>query len=153
MLSPFLVSCLHKTSIPDPLPASMWVVPHPPHCPSIPLQWGFEPSQDQAPSPPLMPDKAILCFKCSWSHGSLRAYFLVGGLVPGSSERVWLVDIVVLPIGLQSPSAPSVLPQLLHWGLCAQSNGWLQASASVLVRLWQSLSGDSYIRVLSASTS
>jgi hypothetical protein len=30
-------------------------------------------------------------------------------------------------------------------------NGWLQASASVFVRLWKSLSGDSYIRLLSAS--
>jgi hypothetical protein len=29
----------------------------------------------------------------------------------------------------------------------------LQASASVFVRLWQSLSGDSYIRLLSACTS
>ena len=40
--------------------------------------------------------------------------FLVGGLVPGSSGRrgggVLLVDIVVLPMGLQTPSAPSVLP-------------------------------------------
>jgi hypothetical protein len=34
-----------------------------------------------------------------------------------------------------------------------QSSGWLWASASVFVRLWQSLSGDSYNRILSASTS
>ena len=32
-------------------------------------------------------------------------------------------------------SAPSVLLQLLHWGPCVQSNGWLWASASVLVRI------------------
>jgi hypothetical protein len=56
----------------------------------------------------LMPDKAILCYICSWSHGSLHVYSLVGDLVPGSSGEVWLVDIVVLPMGLQTPSAPSV---------------------------------------------
>jgi hypothetical protein len=31
-------------------------------------------------------------------------------------------------------------------------NGWLQASTSVFVKHWQSLSGDSYTRLLSAST-
>jgi hypothetical protein len=31
-------------------------------------------------------------------------------VVPGSSEKVRLVDIVVLPMGLQPPSAPLVLP-------------------------------------------
>ena len=36
-------------------------------------------------------------------------YTLVGGLVPGSSGGIWLVDIVVLPTGLQTPSATSVL--------------------------------------------
>jgi hypothetical protein len=35
---------------------------------------------------------------------------------------------------------------------CAQSNGWLKVSTSVFVRLWQSLSGDSHIRLPSAST-
>ena len=29
---------------------------------------------------------------------------------------------------------------------CAQSNGWLQASAPILVRLWLRLSGDIHIR-------
>ena len=42
---------------------------------------------------------------------------------------------------------------LLFWGPRAQSNGWLRASASVFVRLWQGLSGDSYIRLPSAGTS
>ena len=52
--------------------------------------------------------KAILCYICSWGHGSLLVYSLVGGLVPGSSVGIWLVD-VVHPMGLQTPSAPSVL--------------------------------------------
>jgi hypothetical protein len=32
-----------------------------------------------------MPDKAILCYKNGWSHGSLQVYSLVGGLEPESS--------------------------------------------------------------------
>jgi hypothetical protein len=39
-------------------------------------------TKDNGTSPP---DKAILCYICGWSHGSLHVYFLVGGLVPGSS--------------------------------------------------------------------
>jgi hypothetical protein len=73
-----------------------------------------------------MSHKAILCYICSWSHGSLQVYSLVGGLVPGNSGvggEVWLVDIVVLLMGLQAPSAPSVLslipplgtPCLVQW--------------------------------------
>jgi hypothetical protein len=30
----------------------------------------------------LMTNKAILCYMCGWSHGSLHVYPLVGGLVP-----------------------------------------------------------------------
>jgi hypothetical protein len=91
-----------------PPPASMRVLPHPPPRLST-LHWDIEPSQDQGSLLPLMPDKAILCYICSWNHGSLHVYSLVGGLVPGSSGGVWLVDTVVLPMGLQTPSAPSVL--------------------------------------------
>jgi hypothetical protein len=67
-----------------------------PHYPSIPLCWdiSIKPSLDQGPPIPLMPDKAILCCICSWSFG--------GG--------VWLIDSVVLPMGLQISSAPSVFP-------------------------------------------
>jgi hypothetical protein len=35
--------------------------------------------------------KAILCYICNWSHGSLHVYSLVGGLVPGSSGGGGLV--------------------------------------------------------------
>jgi hypothetical protein len=35
-------------------------------------------------------------------------YSLVGGLVPGNFRGVWLVDIF-LPMGLQTPSAPTAL--------------------------------------------
>ena len=88
MLSPFPVFPL-QTSYPiPPPPASMRVLsPLPPHCPSIPLCLGIEPPQDQGPPLPLIPDKAILCYVYSWSHGSplFPVYSLAGGLVPGSS--------------------------------------------------------------------
>ena len=51
-----------------------------PHC-CISLCLGIEPPQDEGPPLSLMPDKAELCYICSWSHG----YPLVGGLVPRSS--------------------------------------------------------------------
>jgi hypothetical protein len=37
---------------------------------------------------------------------------------------VHLVDVVV-HMGLQSSSAPLVLPLVLHWGFQAQSDGWM----------------------------
>ena len=55
-----------------------------PHYTSIPQHQGIEPPQDQGPPLPLMPDKAILCYICGWSHWSLHVYSFVGGLVPGS---------------------------------------------------------------------
>jgi hypothetical protein len=64
-----------------PLPTQPLLLPGP----GIPLQWGFEPSQDEGPLLPLMFKKAILCFICGWSHGSLLVYSLAGGLVPGTS--------------------------------------------------------------------
>ena len=58
---------------------SMRVFPYPPPpllpcCSSITLYWGIKPPQDQKPSLPLMSDKAILCYICSWSHGFLHMY-------------------------------------------------------------------------------
>jgi hypothetical protein len=52
-----------------------------------------------------MPDKAILCYICDWSHGSLHGWWFS----PWELWEVWLVGLVVLPIGLQTPSAPWVL--------------------------------------------
>jgi hypothetical protein len=67
--------------------------------------------------------------------------------------RVWLVDIAVFPMGLQTPLAPSVLSLTPPLGTLAKSNDWMGTSASVFVRLYQSLSGDSCNRLLSASSS
>jgi hypothetical protein len=112
-----------------------------------------DPPQDQGPPLCLMSDEAILCYICSWSHGSLHVYSLVGGLLPGSSGGSgWLIFFsygVANPFSSFSPSPNSSIGS----DPCAQSDGWLQTSASVLVRLWQSLSGDSYTMLLSASNS
>ena len=39
--------------------------------------------------------------------------------------QAWLVDIVVLPMGLQTSSAPSVLLLALSVGFLDQSDGWM----------------------------
>jgi hypothetical protein len=64
-----------------------------------------------------------------------------------------LLTLLLPPWGCQLPQLLQSHPQLLHWGTHAQSNGWLQTSASVFVRLWQSLTGDSHISLLLESTS
>jgi hypothetical protein len=72
------------TPIPDSLPLNS-------------LYWSIEPSKDQGPLLPLMPNKVILCFICSWSHGSLHVHTLVGDLFPGSSgESGWLIMLFFL---------------------------------------------------------
>ena len=74
------------TNLPTPLP-----------CCGIPLHWNIEPSPDQRPLLPLMTDKAILCYICGWSHGSLHVYSLVGGLVPESSGGTgWFILLFLL---------------------------------------------------------
>jgi hypothetical protein len=113
-----------------------------PHCPSIPLHRAINPSQDQGASPPIDAWKGLPplhmqlepcvppCVRFGWWFN------------PWELRGVWLVDIVVLPMGLQTSSAPTVLS--LTSPLVAQLDGWLQASTSVLVRLWQSLRRQPY---------
>jgi hypothetical protein len=72
--------------------------------PGIPIFWDIEHSQL-----PLMTEETILCYICSWSRESHQVNSLVGGLVPGSSGGYLLIHIVVPPMELQVPSAPSVL--------------------------------------------
>ena len=40
-----------------------------PPYPGIPLYWGIKPSHNQGQLLPVMSDKAIICYICSWSHG------------------------------------------------------------------------------------
>jgi hypothetical protein len=92
--------------------------PTPASCTGIPLHWGIEPSQDQGPLLQLMSEKAILCYICSWSHGSLHAYFLVGDLVPGCSWGTgWLILLFFLwvsnPFSSFSPFSISSIGDLM----------------------------------------
>ena len=148
MLSPFLVSPWKILSHSPCSPTHPLLLPGP----GIPLHWGIEPSEDQGSPLPLMTVKAILCYIWGWSHGSLYVYSLVGGLVPGSSGGYWLVHIVVPPKGLQTPSALWVISLAPPLGtLCSVQ--WLTESIHLCIyQALADLSGDSNIRLLSAST-
>jgi hypothetical protein len=89
---------------------------------------------------------------CGQHHVSLHVYSLVGGLVHWSSGfldcwHCYSLHEAANPLSFFSPFSISSIGN--PW---AQSNGGLLAS-SVYVRLWQSLSGDSNIKLLSASNS
>ena len=101
------------------------------HHPSIPLCWGIEPSQEQGPFLPLMPHKAVLCYIFGWSHRVPPGVFFGWWLNPWELWGVRLVDIVVLPMGLQITSSPSLLPQTLPFCNSNHSPGLLQAFSSV----------------------
>jgi hypothetical protein len=78
----------------------------------------------------LMPDKAILCHICNWSHGVLHIFGW--WFSPWELWGVQLVDIVVLPMGLQTPPAPSVFPLTPPLGtLC--SIWWLAESIHIYI--------------------
>ena len=122
--------CLYEGAPSPTVPLLHTPTPQP-HWSSIHLCWGIKPPQDQEPPLPLMSDKAILCYICSWSPVSLHVYSLVGGLVPRSSGGVKLVDIV-FSMRLQSPSAPLVLALALPLG----SPGpvpWLAVSTCICI--------------------
>ena len=128
VLSPFLVSPPPQK---PPTISSFLVLPstHPllPSCPGILQHWGIKPSQDQGPLLPLMSDKAILCYICGWSHRSLHELF-GWWFNLWELQGLWLVDIV-LPMGLQTPSSPSVLSLASPLGTPC-SVQWLAVSTS-----------------------
>jgi hypothetical protein len=95
---------------------------------------------------------------------SSSATYAAGAMGPSMCILWLVVQSLGAPEGLggwhccflhEAATPPKLLQslcQLLHQGWHAQSNGWLWASPSVLVMLWQDVSGDSHIRLLSAST-
>jgi hypothetical protein len=99
-LSHNISSCFYDSAHPPTHPL-------PPHQPDIPLHCGIDPLQDKGTLLPLMAYKTILCYICSWNHGSHHLYSSVGGLVSGSTGGVWVVDI--LPIELQKEHIPHFL--------------------------------------------
>jgi len=80
--------------IPFPHPS---IHPFLPPWADIPLHWGVRPWQEQGLLFPLVPNKAILSFICSWTHRSVHVYSLDGGLTLET-----LVGIIVL-MWLQTP--------------------------------------------------
>jgi hypothetical protein len=157
MLYPFLVSSFLGTSHTLLLFASKRVLTHPPTpirlTPSTFLFSGHQGPTEPRALLPLMPDKGhpLLYMYLAWAMGPSCVLF-GWWFSPWELWGVQLVDIV-LPMGLQSPPVPSVLPYLFHLGLLIQFNGWVWVSAFILGRCWQSLSEDSYSRLLSANTS
>jgi hypothetical protein len=93
-----------------------------------------------------MSNNAIFCHICGQSHGSLHVYSLIGG--PGLRNSRGLVCwLCCSPYGVATPlssfspfSNSSTRDPTLSLMI-----GWKQASASVFVRHWQSLSVDSRI--------
>ena len=80
------------------------------------------PSQNQGPLLPLMSDKAILYYICGWSH----VYILDGGLFSGIQGGSGRFILWFLLWGSCKPiQVLGAFLQLLHWGPCAQSIGWL----------------------------
>ena len=126
MSSPFPFSPL-QTSYLIPLPpASVRELPNPPilppYCSNFFLRNGIKPSQNLVPPLPLMLDKAHHCQICSWSHGSLHVYSLVGVLVPVSSAvSIWLISLLFLwgckPLQLLCYffNSPTGVPVLIQW--------------------------------------
>jgi hypothetical protein len=113
--------CFYKGALPPPTLSSA-----PSHSPALGHQ-AF--TRQRAPSPidarqghPL-PARAM---------GSLHVYCLVCGLLPRSSRGICLVDIVVLPMGLQTPSSPSVLYLTPPLGTPC-SVQWLSMSISLCI--------------------
>ena len=122
---------------------------HPPHHHSIPLNWGIELSQDQGPLLPLMPYKAILCYKCSWGQESLHVYTLVGGLVPRRSGSLvgWYC---YSSYGLaNSFRFFNPFSNAFIWGPISSMVGYKYLPFFMGGGFWlsQSLSGDNYIRL------
>jgi len=69
-----------SSPIPSPFLSSIRVFPSlstsPSHIPQHSPTLGVQPWQDQGLLLPLVPNKSILCYICSWSHGSIHVYSL-----------------------------------------------------------------------------
>jgi hypothetical protein len=109
MLSPFPVFPHPKTPISSPPPPSLRVFPHPPthsRIPALAFPYTAASSLHRSCPPIDVQQDHLLLYICSWIHGCLYVYSLVGVLVPGSSGGGGggrLVDILVLPMGFAKP--------------------------------------------------
>jgi hypothetical protein len=150
MLNPFLVF-FPEPSIPSSLPLLLWGCSptHPPTPVSLPWHsptLGHRTFPGPRASPPIDVQQGHPLL-----HMCLEPWIppcVVFGLWFSTWELwgFWLVDIVVLPMGLQTPSVPSVLsltPLLGTW--------W--SVQCLAVNIWICTSGDSSNRLLQTSTS
>jgi hypothetical protein len=71
---------------------------------------------------------------------------------PWELWRYWLVHIFVPPMGLQASSSPLVLFLSLPLGTLCSVQCLAESIHLCVVRYWQSLSGNSYIRLFTAIT-
>ena len=97
----FSLPLLLRRGVPSPTHSLL------PPCPGIRLYWGIEPSQDQGPPIDARQCRPLYIF--GWSHGFPPCVLFGWWLSLWELWGVWLVDFVVLPMGLETPSAPSVL--------------------------------------------
>ena len=87
----------HQKPVPTSLSPCSPTYPFLLPCPGIHLHGSIEPSLDQGPLLPLMTNKAILCYICSWSPVSLHIYSSVGAFVPESSVGTgWFILLFFL---------------------------------------------------------
>jgi hypothetical protein len=146
MLSPFSVpSHLPFPWFHEGVPPLIQPLPLPP--PQIPLHWGiYQAFTGSRTSPPIV----------AWQgHPFLHVQLepcirLCWWLSPWELWGIWLTDIVVLPMELQTPSTPSVLSLIPILGI-PHSVQWL--AANIRFCICKAFSADSHIRLLSACTS
>jgi hypothetical protein len=132
MLSSFPVSP-PKTFYPIPPSPYLPTHPFPLPRPDISLHWGIKPSQDQGPLLPLM----FIQQGHPLLHMQLEPWvppcvFFGWWFSPMELWGYWLAHNVVPPIGLQTPSAPSVLSLAPSLGtLCSVQ--WLAESSHLCI--------------------
>ena len=100
------------------------------------------------PKVPLLPRCPARPSSATYVAGAMSPSMCTLWLVVQSlgAVGVWPLDIVAPPMGLKTHSTPSVSSPTPPSGTPC-SVKWLQASTSVFIRLSQSLSGDSHIRL------
>jgi len=143
-----------------------------PHLLSPPLTWLYEgtppPTHPLQLTPSAFPSarasnlhrtKSLPSHWCQTSSSSpTYGAWISPGILLGwwySPWQQWVVQSAntVLPMGSQYPSAPPGLASAPALCPQAQSDAWLQASTSALVRYWQNLPRNSHTRFLLTSTS
>jgi hypothetical protein len=147
----FISNAIPSTN-PQPLLLHQWrcFPTYPPTLTSA-IDWIIEPLQNQRAPLPLISDKAILSYISSWNHGSPSVYF-GWWFSPWELWAIWLVDAVVLPMELQTPSTPSVLaltPPLgpltqsgcMHLHLCWSGSGRASQGTAITGSCQQALLG------------